>query len=775
MTGVRPGKRESSVRCLAVLCAALVVSSCGGSVSPTADTPPPVKKPPPPPAALTITATALPAGVVGQAYSASLTATGGTAPLSWSLVSGTLPAGLALAAATGAISGTPTASVDATPLTFRVTDSSKPPQTQSVTLPLTINPASLAVSVTPTQAAVTVSQPLTLTATTNDFAGVSWSSSPAGGSFSATTSASGTNVTFTAPPAAGLYTVTASSVTNPKVSAAMTVAVTDLVGVYTTRNDLARDGVNDSEFALTTATVNTSTFGKLFSCTVDGAIYAQPLWVANLNIAGAQHNVVFVATAHDSLFAFDADASPCQKLWQVSLIDAAHGATAGETTVPAGLTGYYVGDGYGNISPEVGVIGTPVIDPASATLYVVSKSMSPGPGLSSPSSTTFYQRLHAINIATGGEKAGSPVVVGAGTVYPGKGSGQSSVAFSPRQENQRAGLALLNGTVYVGWSSHEDAGVWWGWIMGYTYSGTGWSQSAVLNTAPNVAHGAGVWMSGGAPPADGNGNLYVLTGNGTNDASSSSAPNNDYGDSFLQLSPALNVKQWFAPSNQAYEGIANLDLGSGGAALVLNLATGPLQHLVVGGGKDGVLFVINGDAMGGFDSTDANAWQHWSVGGALFSTAAFWNNSLYIAPAGMHLLAYAFDATTDMFTPIAGPTPSSQSPTPYGFPGSSPAVSASGTSNGIVWSLDDSQFCTGKDPTPPCGPAVLHAYDATNLATELWNSSMVAADAAGYAVKFTVPTVANGKVYVGTRGNNQGGVDTSTSVPGELDVYGLKP
>jgi len=205
---------------------------------------------------------------------------------------------------------------------------------------------------------------------------------------------------------------------------------------------------------------------------------------------------------------------------------------------------------------------------------------------------------------------------------------------------------------------------------------------------------------------------------------------------------------------------------------VLNLSSGPLRHLVVGGGKDGTLYLLNGDSMGGLD--DDNARQFFQVGGGLFGTAAFWNNTLYLAPVGVSLLAFGFDPVAGEFTPVGSPTPTSQSPTGYRFPGATPAISASGAaSNGIVWALDNSNYCTSQ--SPGCGPAVLHAYDATNLANELWNSSMAPADAAGNAVKFTVPVVANGKVYIGTRGNNTGGLLGSTTVTGELDVYGLKP
>jgi len=747
--GIRGASLRAPLRFAALSCAAVVCGCSGGSGGQQTNSTP-----------LAIVTTALPSGQVGHAYSATLAAKGGTAPLTWSLSAGALPAGLTVAA-NGLISGTPTAPAAATPLTFSVS-SAGGVQQQTARLTLNVSPMSITVAVSPGRAGLAVTQTAAFTATTNDYAGVKWSINPAGGSFSVANSVSGTAVTFSAPSAAGVYTVTATSMTDSAQQAAVTVGVTDLAGVHTYHNDLGRGGANVQEYALTPANVNTTTFGKLFSCTVDGAVYAQPLWVANLTVGGARHNVVLVATAHDSLYAFDADASPCAQLWQVSLIDASHGGTPGEVTVPAGTTGNYVGRTFGDMSPEVGVTGTPVIDPAGGTLYVVSKSMSAG----EPAATTSYhQRLHAIDVTTGNEKTGSPVTIAA--TSPGTYGGGTRVTFSLRQHLQRPGLALVNGTVYVAFGSHEDAMPYFGWLMSYTYNGSGFTQAAVLNTAPDAAQGA-VWMAGGAPPADLSGNLYVITANGPFDATNTTPPKDDYGDSFLQLNGQLGITSWFTPSDEANDNQNDVDFGSGGASLVLNLATGSVRHLVVGGGKDGRLYLLNGDSMGGFG--DSNAWQSFSAGGGLWSTPAFWNSALYLPVINSSVRAYAFDSTTNMFNT----TPTSRSAIRYGFPGATVAVSASGAStDGIVWALDQTNYCTNQ--SHGCGPAVLHAYDATNLATEFWNSTMVAADAAGNAVKFTVPTVANGKVYVGTRGNNTGGVYGSTSVSGELDVYGLKP
>jgi hypothetical protein len=737
-------------------------------------------------AALAVSTTSLPGAQVGKPYTATLTATGGTAPLTWSIAAGSLPAGLSLTPATGVIAGTPTTAVNSVALTFAVADSSVPAQTKSVNLDLTVAPsgASITVSISPRAAALTLGESTSLTVTTNDPAGVTWSLTPAGGSFAPLQSTSGTSTTFTAPSTAGAYTITATSITNPAKTTSIALGVTDLAGVFTYRNDIARDGVNAQEYALTAGSggtggsVGTGTFGKLFSCIADGAVYAQPLWAANLTINGARHNVVFVASAHDSLFAFDADANPCVQLWSVSLIDTAHGAAAGELTVPSGPSGYLVGGGSGDITPEVGVIGTPVIDSSSGTLYVVSKSMD-------STGTNFYQRLHAIDVTTGGEKANSPILI-QGT-YPGTGDGTTTTTFTARYENQRTGLALINSTVYIAWASHEDTPPYYGWVMGYTYGSSGFTQVSVLNVTPNVGYG-GIWMGGSAPSADASGHLYVITGNGGFDATGSSAPNNDYGDSLLELSATQNpttpsaaftVSQYFTPEDQATDEADDHDFGAGGAAVLANVTSGTgTVGVVVGGGKDGSLYILNQASLGGFSNSDATAWQKIATGYPIFSTVAMWNDTIYFGPSTFSpttpapLTSYALNTSTtpSRFVQQAQATV----PSNFGFPGPSPAISATGTTNGVVWALDAHSYCTQQSKA--CGPAVLHAYDATSL-VELWNSSMAAsgADAAGNAVKFTVPSIANGKVYVGTRGNNTGGALSSTSVAGELDVYGLQP
>jgi hypothetical protein len=338
------------------------------------------------------------------------------------------------------------------------------------------------------------------------------------------------------------------------------------------------------------------------------------------------------------------------------------------------------------------------------------------------------------------------------------------VSFDARQELQRAGLAFANGVVYIAWTSHEDKTPWYGWMMGYQYNGTTLTQKSILNTAPN-AQDSGIWMSGGAPAVDSSGSLYVLTGNGGFDATNTTAPNNDYGDSLLQLDATLHVSQYFTPTDQLTDAQNDVDFGSGGASVLADLPAGStITHALICGGKDGALYVLNRDLLGGYSGATV---QQIAFGKAIFSTAAMWNNLLYIAGVSGPMVEYQLNTSNAQFTS------SSSSSHAFGFPGATPSVSSAAAQNGVVWALDTNKYCTNQ--AKACGPAVLYAYDAANMATELWNSSLAAADAAGYAVKFTVPTVANGKVYVGTRGNNIGGAAGSTSAAGELDIYGLKP
>jgi hypothetical protein len=512
---------------------------------------------------------------------------------------------------------------------------------------------------------------------------------------------------YSAPKKPGTHTVAARSDADSTVSTTASVAVTDLAGVFTYHNDLSRDGVNSQEYALNTSTVKASSFGKRFACAIDAAAYAQPLWVANVNVGGETHNVVIAATQHDTVYAFDADASPCQTYWSQSLL------AGGETWVNSGDVNT------SDISPDIGIVGTPVIDPNTNTIYVVSKSKN---------GSNFHQRLHALNLSDGSERFGGPQEI----AFTFGGAN-----FNALTQNQRAGLALVGGVVYVAYASHGDNPVYYGWVVGYNASNL--SQVSIFNDDPGSGFG-GIWMSGGAPAADSGNNLYVITGNGNFDG------NTQFGDSFLRLSTGggMNVTGFFSPNNQASLSSGDNDLGAGGAAILVDQPTAP-NHLVVGGGKEGTMYLLNRDNLGGNTSNDAGAVQIFSVGNKIFATPAFWQNTLYIGPISDHVKSYTLNTGAGQFNT----SPASQSPGTFGFPGATPSISAQGGSNGIVWAIENA------------GTAILHAYDATNLGSELWNSGNNGADQAGQSVKFTVPTVANGKVYVGTAS--------------EISVYGLSP
>jgi hypothetical protein len=690
------------------------------------------------------TVTILPLPTVTLTASPQVVAAGGSSTLTWTSSNATSCTASGAWSGSVGLSGTQSTGAVGATTSYSLMCSGAGGASSIATATLAVS--NVTMSVSPRTAAITLARTQQFTATVPGGGAATWSVDGIANGNSTVGVISATGL-YTAG-AAGTHAIVATGVVNSTQTASAIAAVTDLAGVYTYHNDLARDGANTQEYALTSGNVNTTSFGKLASCPVDGAIYAQPLWVANVTLSGVKHNVLFVTTQHDSLFAFDGDSNSCTRLWSISLIDVAHGGSSGETSVPSKL----LGAGFVLIQPEIGVSGTPVIDASSGILYVVSKSIN-------AAQTTFYQRLHAIDITTGKEKTGSPVIIAA--TYPGTGDGGSAVAFNAKQQAQRSGLALVNGTVYIAWGSNEDISPWYGWIMGYNE--TALTQTAAFNSAPNVQRG-GIWMSGGAPAVDALNHLYVLTGNGNFDAGNSTAPNNDYGDSLLQLNTALQVTQYFTPSDELDDVQGDHDFGSGGAAVLADLPAGnTVTHALVCGGKDGTLYVLNRDLLGGFG--DSAAVQSIALGHAIFSTSAIWNNYLFVAGVGGPLAAYQLNLATVQFNPTNSSTHT------YGFPGATPSVSASATTNGVVWALDTNSYCTTESKA--CGPAVLHAYDATKLGTELWNSGIVSTDAAGNAVKFSVPTIANGRVYVGTRGNNIGGADDSTSTPGEFEIYGL--
>jgi hypothetical protein len=487
------------------------------------------------------------------------------------------------------------------------------------------------------------------------------------------------------------------------------------VNVTTFHNDDARDGQNLNETILTPANVTASQFGQIFVQPVDGYIYAQPLYISNLEIGGVSHNVVYVATEHDSVYAFDAD-SNLPPLWHVSFIN----PSAGITTV-----GSQSDLDCSDISPEVGITGSPVIDTSSNTLYVVVNTKENG---------VFFQRLHALDITTGAEKFGGPVAIQA--TVPGTGDGNSGgqLAFDPKWANQRPGLLLQNGLVYITWASHCDVPPFHGWMM--TYNAQTLRQTAVWNATPNGSDG-GVWQSGAPPAADSSGYVYLGVGNGTFDLNTGG---HDTGDSILKFGPpssgSIPLLDYFTPYNQATLAAGDTDLGSGGVILLPDQPL-PRQHLLIEIGKQGSLYLVNRDSMGHFNSTGDTQIVQWIIGlvGGLWGTPAFWNNTLYLGGANDALQAFPLYESGMLQT-----SPSSASPESFDYPGTTPSISANGNTNGIVWALEEESN----------SPAVLHAYEATNLSNELYNTSQGGQLSPGPRVKFAVPTIANGKVYVGT-------------------------
>ncbi len=493
------------------------------------------------------------------------------------------------------------------------------------------------------------------------------------------------------------------------------------IQVVTQHNDNARTGQNLLETVLTPANVNVQTFGKLWSSFVDGQVYAQPLYDPNVAIPGkGVHNVVYVATEHDSVYALDADSNSgegASPLWQTSFIDPSRG-----------ITTLSVDDVncYSAVSPEFGITSTPVIDTSTNTIYVVAATKEHG---------SFFNRLHALDITTGAEKFGGPVAIEA--TYPGTGDGSSggTLTFNPVQQLNRSGLLLSNGKIYLAWASYCDNTPFHGWVM--AYDKTTLQQNGVWVATPNGEDG-GIWMSGTGIAADASGNLFLATGNGTFETSGSPV---DFGDSIMKMTfsgSTFNVIDYFTPYDEQYMDGNDADLGSGGV-LLLPDQHGSHIHELVQAGKEGSIYLVDRDNMGHFHSTDNSQIVQNITGqiGPLFSAPAYWNNNVYFGALGDNLKSFSLS------NGLLSTAPTSRSPTTLGSPGPTPTISAHDDSNAILWAVDTSQN----------NDAVLHAYDATNLALELYNSNQNwARDSVGLPVKFAVPTVANGKVYVGAAG-----------------------
>jgi hypothetical protein len=499
---------------------------------------------------------------------------------------------------------------------------------------------------------------------------------------------------FTAPASPGICTITATSTDATAYTATATDTVTQPAPTtpnYTTwKNDNARDGLRSNETILTPANVNSTTFGQIFSSPLDGFVWAQPLFMSGVQIASAAHNVVYAATANASVYAFDADNG--QQLWKTSLLGSGELPASGATIHSS--------------VPKIGVTGTPVIDPSSNTIYAVTQSVSTTAG--------YFHRLHALDITTGAEKFGGPITI-------------SGPAWDASQHLQRPGLMLANGNVYIAFGSNGDVQPFHGWIFAYNASNL--SQVAVWNDTAIGGEG-GIWMGGAGIVGDVFGNLFVSTGNGDWDGKT------QFGQSVVKLSPSLAVTDYFTPYDHVKQSSGDQDLGSGGLLLVPDLA-GNFPHEMISCSKLNTIYMLNRDNLGHVGSNYDNVIQRvdGQLGGAsgtqyadkCFSVAAFWNNNVYFIGNNDVLKQFTLDPGSGLLST----SPVSHDTFAYMFPGGQPVVSSNGANNAIVWATD---WMTG----------TLRAYDATNVSNVLYTSPKL-----GGGIKFTVPTVVNGHVYLG--------------------------
>ncbi|MFL5563302.1 MAG: PQQ-binding-like beta-propeller repeat protein [Gemmatimonadaceae bacterium] len=502
------------------------------------------------------------------------------------------------------------------------------------------------------------------------------------------------------------------------------------VSVSTQHNDNTRAGLNDHEELLTTSNVNAQHFGKLFSLAVDDQVYAQPLVAGKLDIGGAAHNVVYVATVSNSLYAYDGDDG--KLYWQRNFTAA--GMRAPRNTDMTGACG----GGYTDFSGSMGIVGTPVIDPERKTIYFVARSTT---------GTKFVQYLHAVDLASGNEIGGGPVEITA--TYPGNGDGSANnvIAFNPQRQNQRQGLTLVNGIVYVTFSSHCDWGPYHGWVLGYDEATL--AQRVVYNASPN-GYAAGMWESGTGPAADADGNLYVVTGNGSVGVTGDPTNALNRGESALKLTPSgstLHVASYFTPHDFQYLNDYDLDYGGMGAFLI------PNSSYYLTGAKNGNLYLLNKDAMGGYQAASDQVQQVVALGvnANMHCQPAFYHGAardlVYVWSENDPLRSIAFDRTSNLldrnfetFFSNGGPT---------GQNGAVLSVSSNGTvaGTGILWA---SHAFTG-DAEHDVSPGILRAFDANDITRELWNNRQnVSRDGAGSYAKFASPTIANGKVYLPT-------------------------
>jgi hypothetical protein len=488
--------------------------------------------------------------------------------------------------------------------------------------------------------------------------------------------------------------------------------------VLTYHNSNTRAGLNPAETTLTLSNVNSGTFGKLFTLSVDGLVDAQPLYLSSVPVQGVTHNVLIVVTEHDSVYAFDADTGAI--LWHISALK------SGETTSDD--------RGCSQVTPEIGITSTPAISrPAGSNgvIYLVA--------MSKDSSGAYHQRLHALDATTGNELFKGPVDIAGKFKGTGDNSSGGFVVFDPAQYKERSGLLLAGGMVYLTWASHCDIRPYTGWIMGYNASTL--AQKTILNVTPNGNEGA-IWGAGAGLAADNLGNIFFLDANGIFDTTlnSSGLPSSgDYGNAFIRLTAkgGLTVADYFEMDNGQQESEEDTDLGSGGAMLLppLKDASGNTWNLAAGAGKDSNLYVVNRSSMGKFSSTKNNIYQELAgaLPGGVWSMPAYFNNRLYFGPVGQPILAFQFKNAKLMAKPAA------KTVTSFGYPGVTPSISSNKNLNGIVWATENTN------------PAILHAYNASNL-LELYNTTQApnGRDQFGAGNKFITPLIVNGKVYVGT-------------------------
>jgi Immunoglobulin domain/Immunoglobulin I-set domain len=658
----------------------------------------------------------------GQTATFSVSASG-TAPLSYQWQKNTTNINGAMAASYT----TPAATTADNGATFDVVVSNSVGSVTSSLATLTVNSVAVAPTITtqPSNQTVTAGQTATFSVVAAGTAPLTYQWQKNGSTITGATAASYTTPVTTTADSGELFRVVVSNSAGNITSNSATLTVNpgtsnSTVDVITYHYDNGRSGQNLNETVLTPTNVNSTQFGKKGEFIVDGKVDAQPLYLSQVPIGGQKKNVLFVATEHGSLYAFDADSisgTTSTILWKTTTLG------SGETTSD--------NRGCGQVSPEIGVTATPVIDRPRNAIYVVAMSKN--------ASGSYFQRLHALNLSTGVELFSGPQTITA--TYPGTGDNTSggNVVFDPKQYKERPGLLEINGTIYTTWSSHCDFRPYTSWVM--AFSADTLAETSVLNLVPNGSEG-GIWMAGTAPAADAAGNMFFIMGNGdfdtTLDANGFPA-NGNCGNCFVRLSTSggLQLTDYFTPHNTVAESNADQDFGSGGGILLLDVTDsgGTTRHLSVGAGKDALIYVVDRDSMGKFNAGTDQIYQEISgqLGGAVFSMPAFFNNTVYYGAVGDALKAFPVTIAK-----LAG-APSSQSTHQFGYPGTTPSVSANGTTNGIVWAIENSG-------------AILFAYDATDLTKELYNSNQAANSRDHFSGnKFITPMVVNGKVYVGTQ------------------------